>query len=112
MKINNELLKGSTSMLILNLLNDQDMYGYKIIKELSLLSNNIFELKEGTLYPILHSLEEENYVISYWDESTAKRRKYYSITDSGKKILLEKKEEWKLFSESINNVIGGVLFAY
>lgn len=112
MKVNKELLKGSTSMLVLNLLASEDMYGYQMIKSLSEKSKNIFELKEGTLYPILHTLEEKNYISSYWDESTGKKRKYYSITKEGKKHLNTKKEEWKTFSTGINSVLGGVLIAY
>lgn len=111
MKISKELLKGSTTMLVLNLLVDKNMYGYQMIKELTEKSENIFELKEGTLYPILHSLEENNLITSYWDETTGKKRKYYAITDEGKKQLKAKKEEWKLFSSGINSVLGGVCFA-
>ena len=85
MKISRELLKGSTNMLILSLLEKENMYGYQMIKELSKKSNNVFEFQEGTLYPILHHLEEKNYIISYWDEKGAKKRKYYSITKEGKK---------------------------
>ena len=109
MKINKELLKGSTSMLVLNLLAEENMYGYQMIKTLSEKSENVFELKEGTLYPILHSLEENNLIISYWDETATKKRKYYSITKEGKKYLDAKKEEWKIFSNGINSVLGGVL---
>ena len=98
-------------MMILNLLEEENMYGYQMIKRLSEKSENVFELKEGTLYPILHSLEEKDLITSYWDESTAKKRKYYAITDKGKKQLKEKKEEWKIFSNGINKVIGGVSFA-
>lgn len=112
MKINKELLKGSTSMLILSILEEKNMYGYQMIKELEKKSNNIFELKEGTLYPILHLLEEKNYISSYWDESTSKKRKYYSITKDGRKILKSKKEEWKFYTTGVNHVIGGVLFEY
>lgn len=111
MKINKELLKGSTTMLILEMLKNQNMYGYEMIKKLSEKSENIFELKEGTLYPILHTLEEDNLITSYWDETTAKKRKYYAITEKGKKNLKDKKEEWKIFSNGINRVIGGVSFA-
>lgn len=110
MRISKELIKGSTTMLILELLEDENMYGYQMIKKLSEKSDNIFELKEGTLYPILHSLEENNLITSYWDNSTAKRRRYYAITEKGKKQLKERKEEWKLFSNGINKVIGGALF--
>lgn len=112
MKINKELLKGSNSMLVLSLLENENMYGYQIIKELKKKSKELFELKEGTLYPILHALEQKNYIISYWDETGTKKRKYYSITKDGKKHLKEKKEEWECFSNGINEVLGGVLFGY
>ena len=112
MKINKELLKGSTSMLVLSLLENENMYGYQMIKELSTKSKELFELKEGTLYPILHALEQKNYIISYWDETGAKKRKYFSITKDGIKHLKEKKEEWECFSNGINEVLGGVLFGY
>ncbi|MBC5628946.1 helix-turn-helix transcriptional regulator [Clostridium sp. NSJ-6] len=106
MKINKELLKGSTTVLILSLLNRKDMYGYEMIKEMEERSKNIFSFKEGTLYPILHSLENENYIEAYWDSSNGNRkRKYYKITDAGKKVLLEKEKEWKLFSSTVNNVL-------
>ena len=111
MKIDKELLKGSTTMLILKLLEKENMYGYQMIKELQKKSENIFKLKEGTLYPILHLLEEKNYITSYWDETTSKKRKYYSITKKGKDLLKEKQEEWKIFSNGVNKVIGGVAFA-
>lgn len=80
LKVNKELLKGSTTMLILNLLDKKSMYGYQMIKELSEKSKNVFELKEGTLYPILHSLEEKGLVESYWEDTLSRKRKYYSIT--------------------------------
>ena len=109
MKINKELLKGSTTVLILSILNRKDMYGYEMIKEIDLRSKGIFSFKEGTLYPILHSLENENYIESYWDTSNGgRKRKYYKITNSGKKILLEKESEWKLFIETVNSVLWEV----
>ena len=106
MKINKELLKGSTKMV-----KDENMYGYQMIKKLKEKSNEVFDFKEGTLYPILHALEEEGLITSYWDDTTGKKRKYYAITTKGKKSLKEKNEEWKIFSESVNRVIGGVSFA-
>lgn len=112
MKLNKELLKGNTSMLILSLLMDRDMYGYQIIKELSQKSEKVFEFKEGTLYPILHALEDKNYVFSYWNDSGTKKRKYYSITTEGKKHLREKRDEWKSFSAGVNLVLGGNIFEY
>ena len=112
MKIDKELMKGSTNMLVLSLLEEENMYGYQMIKRLSEKSNNLFELQEGTLYPILHGLEEKGLIESYWDETTGKKRKYYCITKKGKNCLKEKKEKWLTFSSGINQVIGGVLFGY
>lgn len=108
MKINKELLKGSTTILILSILNRKDMYGYEMIKEIEDRSKGVFSFKEGTLYPILHGLEHENFIESYWDSGEGKRRrKYYRITESGKEILGEKEKEWKLFSNTVNEVLGG-----
>ena len=112
MKVSRELLKGSTNLLVLSLLENENMYGYQMIKKLSEKSENVFELQEGTLYPILHSLEEKNYISSYWDNSGIKKIKYYTITKEGKKHLKDKKEEWNIFSTGVNQVVGGVLFGF
>lgn len=112
MKVSKELLKGSTNMLMLSLLETQDMYGYQMIKELSKKTKNVFEFQEGTLYPILHGLEAKGYIISYWNTVSGKKRKYYSITKNGKKFLDENKKEWRIFSNGINQVIGGSIFEY
>ncbi|WP_238480452.1 PadR family transcriptional regulator [Clostridium chrysemydis] len=106
--MNKELLKGSTSLLILGLLNKEEMYGYQMIKSIEITSDGIFSLKEGTLYPILHALENEGIIESYWKESeTNRKRKYYSITKEGKKYLKTKEKEWSLFSKTVNKVLGG-----
>ena len=106
MKINKELLKGSTSILVLSLLQRNEMYGYQIIKEMDLKSSGVFAFKEGTLYPILHNLEEENLVESFWKEGeNTRKRKYYRITKKGRGALKEKEEEWTLFTSTVNKVI-------
>ncbi len=106
MKINKELLKGSTSILILTLLNEKDMYGYQITQEMKKRSNEVFDLKEGTLYPMLHSLEKQGAVDSYWfDTKEGRRRKYYKITEEGAGLLREKQQEWKVFAQAMNGII-------
>jgi PadR family transcriptional regulator PadR len=62
MKIEKSLLSGSTPLLVLALLKDSDMYGYEMIEELAKRSDNTFQLKEGTLYPLLHTLEKEGFI--------------------------------------------------
>lgn len=106
MRYSKELLKGSTPTLILSVLEKHDLYGYKIIRELELRSENAFEMSEGTLYPILHALEKEKYLESYWNEVDGRNRKYYHITKKGLSQLQEKKEEWKSFSTSVNKVLN------
>ena len=80
MTVDKSLLSGSLSMLLLRLLSEKDMYGYEMIDTLRKRSENVFELKAGTLYPLLHSLEEKNYLTSYEQEVYGKTRKYYGIT--------------------------------
>ncbi|WP_442601698.1 PadR family transcriptional regulator [Paenibacillus sp. KN14-4R] len=106
MLINKELMKGSTVILILNLLEKKPMYGYEMTKEMERLSNGIFQFKEGTLYPILHALEADNSIEAYWDESEGRKRKYYKLLDRGRKLLGEKKQEWQVFSSTVNLVLG------
>ncbi|MGL5435826.1 MAG: PadR family transcriptional regulator [Lachnospiraceae bacterium] len=100
-----------TSMLVLKLLEQQEMYGYQIIKELECQSRQVFQLQEGTLYPILHSLEQQGAVTS--QQKTAdngRMRKYYHITDTGRRLLQTKSEEWQVYQQAVNTVLGGVLF--
>lgn len=112
MKIDKSLLSGSTALLVLSLLKTGDMYGYEMIAELARRSDRTFELKEGTLYPILHSMENEKLVECYQKEaSTGRMRKYYHITKSGLKLLDEKKEEWRAFSKAVDGVVFGEVFA-
>ncbi len=104
--MNKGLMAGSTSLMVLHLIGARDMYGYEIVKELDARSNNVFILKEGTLYPVLHGLEQDGYVQSYSKTAeTGKERKYYQITKKGTRALADKKAEWKIFSSAVNTVL-------
>ena len=94
-------------MLVLSLLKDGDKYGYEMIEELARRSDDTFQLKEGTLYPLLHTLEKNRLVLSYTQATPSGReRKYYRLTSEGRRQLEYKEEEWKLFSEKVNAVLG------
>ena len=111
--IDKSLLTGSTTMLLLKLLEEKDMYGYMMIEELTKKSDDTFSLKAGTLYPLLHAMEEKGFVTSYEASNNGRQRKYYSITKKGKGHLKEKKQEWKQYSSAVNKVLnGGATFAY
>lgn len=112
MTVDKSLLTGSTTMLILRLLEEADMYGYLMIEELNRKSKNVFELKAGTLYPLLHTLEQKELVTSYEETAgNARVRKYYSLTKKGRHCLQEKKREWKAYTSAVNDVLGGATFA-
>ena len=106
MKFNKGLIGGSMNLLLLSLLHEKDMYGYEIIRELELRSDKTFEFKEGTLYPVLHKLENMGYINSYLSKGdTGRDRKYYQITKKGKKQLVEEKQQWEVFSQSVGKVV-------
>ena len=106
MAVDKSLLTGSMTMLVLKLLAEKDMYGYEMIDTLRKKSQNVFELKAGTLYPLLHGLEEKGMLTVYEQEFLGKTRKYYSITKEGKKLLKSKTEEWNEYSGAIANVLA------
>lgn len=108
MTIEKSLLTGSTTTLILKLLEEKDLYGYEMIETLSIKSDHTFDLKAGTLYPILHNLEKNQLVESYEKKADNERtRKYYHITTKGKKLLKEKHQEWVVYSTAVNKVLNG-----
>ena len=113
MSIDKSLITGSTTTLILKLLEEKNMYGYEMIDTLSKKSDHTFDLKAGTLYPILHGLERNELVESYEEKADNERtRKYYHITPKGKKLLQEKQAQWTEYSNAVNKVLsGGVIYA-
>ncbi|MGF7144708.1 PadR family transcriptional regulator PadR [Anaerotaenia torta] len=106
--IDKSLIAGSTTTLILKLLEEQDMYGYQMIEALAEKSDDTFHLKAGTLYPILHGLEKEGMVDAYEEKADgAKLRKYYHLTSRGRRLLEEKQQEWKAYTGAVNKVLNG-----
>ena len=105
MAVDKSLISGSTTLLILSLLKEKDMYGYEMIDTLESRSNHVFSLKAGTLYPLLHSLEEKGYLTAYESEVNGKTRKYYSITKNGRNYLKDKKKEWQEYQTAVTNVL-------
>jgi len=101
-----DLMKGSTDSLLLYLISQQPMYGYQIIKELERKSQGYFKFKEGTLYPALHRLEKAGLILGKWQmQPGGRQRRYYHITDKGRDILLEKRNQWQHFLAAMNLVL-------
>lgn len=95
-----------TQLLVLSLLAGEDMYGYQMILELARRSDHTFEMKEGTLYPVLHGLERQGYVEAYQQEApTGRVRKYYHLTRRGEAALKKEAEAWKAYAGAVNAVL-------
>ncbi len=106
MSKNRELLKGSIDSLLLSLMEEHPMYGYQIIKELEKRSQGYFRFKEGTLYPALHRLETAGLVNGKWELlPNGRQRRYYYITDKGRRSLATRMSEWREFFTAVNLII-------
>ena len=103
-----ELKKGSIQLCLLALLAGEPKYGFQLIRELRDLSGGFFDVKEGTLYPALRRLEERGFVKSEWVErEVGVPRKYYTLTDHGRKALAEAKQVWGDMAGSMNRILRG-----
>jgi PadR family transcriptional regulator PadR len=108
----NEIVPGSTTMLVMSLLEKKPMHGYEIIKTMEAASSGVFLLNEGTLYPILHALESEGCVQAAWEGDTNRKRRVYTITSKGSGSLKEKRREWEKAKNAVDAVLGGAEYAY
>jgi len=108
--MNKEMMKGSTEILLLSIIEKEDIYGYEIAKRLKVKSNDLYSMGEGTLYPALQRIEKQKLIMSYWrDSESGGRRKYYSITEDGKKELSKKLNEWDILNNLIKSCREGFL---
>jgi DNA-binding PadR family transcriptional regulator len=102
MNVSKDLVAASAIPLVLAILKENDSYGYSIIKRVKELSNNELIWSEGMLYPVLHRLEEQSLVESYWKCSqTGRRRKYYRLMANGLKELDIQKRQWEFVHETL-----------
>ena len=109
MSIREQMRKGTTTVIILNLLAEENrpMYGYEIIQELEQRSQGYFRFKEGLIYPRLHDLERQDLLRATWQgEEGSRRRKFYSITDAGRRRLEKELQGWQAFTQHVNQILG------
>ena len=108
-----ELLKGNTTVLILSCLARKPLHGYGSVKELDMISENYFQMREGTLYPHLHRMEEDGLIEGYWELSSgARERKMYRITTKGKAEFARLQSEWNKFQVKMEQVLGKAAAAW
>ncbi len=103
--MNIQFKKGVLEMCVLTLLSRKDCYGYELVQQIS----SQIEISEGTIYPLLRRLKDENYVTTYLQESDeGPPRKYYSLTEAGRDTCKSLCQEWFSFTRAVNDLIGGV----
>ncbi|HET7553045.1 MAG TPA: PadR family transcriptional regulator [Gemmatimonadaceae bacterium] len=103
-----ELLKGTLDMLILKTLTVQPLHGYAIAQQIEELSDNVFTVEQGSLYPALQRLQKSGWVTSRWSESpTGRRARYYTITASGRRQLGQEISSFDRVLLAIHRVMEG-----
>lgn len=106
-KISKQTLDGNVETLLLAILQDGPSYGYAITKDLHTRADGILKLGEGTIYPVLHRLEEKKLISARWIDADNKRpRKYYRITPKGRKTLAENCQQWQLLSQVMEKILN------
>ena len=102
-----EILKGHLDMIVLAALAGGPAHGYAIIQEIRHRSGSEFDLPEGTIYPVLHRLEQNKLLESRWATAeTARRRRVYSLTRRGRRALVQHRAVWLRFSRAIASMLG------
>ncbi|ERJ10991.1 PadR family transcriptional regulator [Haloplasma contractile] len=106
MDISKDLIAASATPLILTILKKEDSYGYDIIKKVKELSNNELVWTEGMLYPVLHRLEKNEFIESYWKKANnGRKRKYYRLKEDGLEELENQKKQWELVHNTLSKEI-------
>ena len=105
-KFRRDLLRGSLDLVIPSVLAGGKKYGYLIHKQVRETSGARVDLQAGTMYPILHRLEEEKLIRSSWEESTGRKRKWYELTAAGQKRLRVQAAEWTDYAQCIRQMLA------
>lgn len=106
MSLTSDIIRGHTETIILAQLLQHDSYGYEINKSIRDRTEGAYEAKEGTLYTAFRRLEQAGLIRSYWgDETSGARRRYYAITEDGRKTFEENRAEWARIKDMIDALI-------
>lgn len=95
MRIEKELMRGAGPMAVLQLLSTGEKYGYELIERLDKGTDGILEMGHSTLYPMLYNLEAKGVITSRLDETGARPRRYYSLTEKGRTRLNADMKQWQ-----------------
>lgn len=105
MHLNKDLIAASSTPIVLAILAEGDSYGYAILRRVRELSGGRLEWTDGMLYPVLHRLERLGHIEARWEVAdSGRRRKYYSVTEGGRKQLDEERRQWQTVDATLRNL--------
>lgn len=104
-KFERDLLRGSLDLMILSVLASGKKYGYLLQKQVRDASGGRVDLPAGTLYPLLHRLEEDKLIRSSWDDDTGRKRKWYELTAAGQRRLKAQAQEWFDYAACVRELL-------
>jgi DNA-binding PadR family transcriptional regulator len=112
MDFNKDLVAASAAPLVLAILGEGESYGYAILKRVAELSAGEIRWTDGMLYPLLHRLERHGHVESSWGRSeSGRRRKYYRLTDRGRRQLADHERQWRIVDAALREIWPSALRA-
>ena len=105
-KAKSDLLQGTLDLLILKTLALESMHGWGISQRINQISEGVLCVNQGSLYPALHRLENQGWIIAEWGSSENNRQaKYYKLTAAGRKQLAEETENWERLSQAVQMIL-------
>jgi len=106
-RLSKQTLDGNVETLILAILEAGTSYGYAIVKELNERAEGILQLGEGTIYPVLHRLQDKKLIAARWRlAENGRQRKYYRLITKGRKALAANRHQWQMLSDVMGKVLG------
>lgn len=108
-KLSPDLMRGSLDLMVLAVLAEGPMYGYRIAQALEESTRGMVQVKAGTLYPLLHRLKDDGLIRSRWDHSTGRKRKWYELTAAGRRRLKQQARQWSAYAECLQRLLAPVL---
>jgi PadR family transcriptional regulator PadR len=102
MRVEREMMRGAGPVAVLKLLERGEMYGYQLVQTLAERSEGVLAMGQSTLYPMLYNLQAKGLILSRWDSSeTGRKRKYYRLTDMGRRRLAEDRRQWRAIARAM-----------
>jgi len=99
-------MRGSLDLMVLSVLAEGPKYGYLIQKQIGQASGRLVRLQAGTLYPLLHRLEQAGAITSRWDKTTGRDRKWYELTDAGRRRLQTQASQWEQYAACVRRLLS------